>query len=316
MRTLHHRLAVHALSLFLLTASNFTASALQIEFLDIGDPTIDGQVVMNAEELASVDRAAALWEDVFTDDITVAITISMSLEESASTSTRNALPSGQTNSAIVTYQIDTIRQHLIREANAGFEFGESFVHQQLREVLTTYPPGPLSFPVNIPGSDPPISCPLLDRPVQPSEAWWLARLTNANAKALGLSAGPDAIIDNSSLPLPSFDSHIALTITIPSDGSVHRENLSDFLDFDQSDGIDFRKHDFTAVVAHEIGHALGYVSGSDQVSALRGSCLDDPVLLPQPYAMDLWRFRPNGPTHADRRREEAVWLWPRQVLRS
>ncbi len=66
------------------------------------------------------------------------------------------------------------------------------------------------------------------------------RMTRANAKALGLLAGDDAGNDAS--------------ITFNSEFNW---------DFDPSDGITANHFSFIAVAAHEIGHAMGFVSGVD-----------------------------------------------------
>jgi hypothetical protein len=66
-------------------------------------------------------------------------------------------------------------------------------------------------------------------------------LTNANAKALGL-------IGNSNQP----DAEITF-------------NKDLGFDFDRRDGINSNQYDFVGIAAHEIGHALGFVSGVDFV---------------------------------------------------
>ncbi|WP_411826572.1 NF038122 family metalloprotease [Luteolibacter sp. AS25] len=72
-------------------------------------------------------------------------------------------------------------------------------------------------------------------------------VNNANAKALGL-----------------------LGASSDSDGSI-AFNSAFTWDFDQSDGIDAGKQDFVGVTVHEIGHALGFVSGVDTVDFYHGS---------------------------------------------
>jgi len=66
------------------------------------------------------------------------------------------------------------------------------------------------------------------------------RLTLANARALGLFPAVDTSLDASI----SFSSNFAW-------------------DFDPSNGIDTSAFDFIGVATHEIGHALGFVSGVD-----------------------------------------------------
>jgi len=56
-------------------------------------------------------------------------------------------------------------------------------------------------------------------------------------------------------------------------------------DFDPRDGVDAGKFDFDAAAAHEIGHALGFVSGN-------GVLEDFPRSTPYFTVLDLFRFRP------------------------
>jgi len=66
------------------------------------------------------------------------------------------------------------------------------------------------------------------------------RMTNANAKALGLLAGNNTA----------------------SDASISFSNSFTW-DFDSSNGITAGAFDFVGIATHEIGHALGFVSGVD-----------------------------------------------------
>jgi hypothetical protein len=101
-------------------------------------------------------------------------------------------------------------------------------------------------------------------------------IATANAKALGLSPGNPVN--------PQANS---------ADGTVIFANAFDTsFDYDRSDGIASGKTDFVAVAAHEIGHALGFVSATD--------IADDPqnssIMVP-PTPLDIWRFTDTGGAH-------------------
>jgi hypothetical protein len=100
------------------------------------------------------------------------------------------------------------------------------------------------------------------------------RLTSANQKALGLKPGMAGG--------PGSDGTIFLNTT--KFGSY---------DFDPSDGIDMGKTDATAVIAHELGHALGFISGIDHVdfaSTTSTSVTMDKIFTP----LDLYRYSPDS----------------------
>ena len=89
-------------------------------------------------------------------------------------------------------------------------------------------------------------------------------VTGANAKALGFLAADDAGTEASI----KFNSDFAANF-----------------DFNRSDGVGAGKTDFVGVAAHEIGHALGFISGVDVVDAVSG-----PKLAPGESKTDLNGF--------------------------
>jgi hypothetical protein len=105
-------------------------------------------------------------------------------------------------------------------------------------------------------------------------------VTTADLKALGITT------DANGQPVD----------TGAADGSIRFS--SDFTwDFDPGDGINTGAIDFVGVAFHEIGHALGFVSGVDTVDYYSGRGPGAPVNL-NPYAifstLDLFRFSGNG----------------------
>ena len=89
-------------------------------------------------------------------------------------------------------------------------------------------------------------------------------LNRANAKALGLLA-PDAAGRDAAI---TFNSNFSF-------------------DFDPSDGVDDGKFDFVGIAAHEIGHALGFVSGNGAVNFNSPDALDAFAIV---TALDLFRY--------------------------
>ena len=103
-------------------------------------------------------------------------------------------------------------------------------------------------------------------------------LATANAKALGLSFGLD----------PTYGAALANN----ADATI-RYNLTYVSDFDinRGDGIDPAQYDFIGVAAHEIGHALGFLTLTDVQD-------NNPTFTLYPSTLDLWRFVQSGGVHA------------------
>ena len=98
--------------------------------------------------------------------------------------------------------------------------------------------------------------------------------TTATLRALALlDPVADAVGESSSFGLPP---------------SIAFNSALDY-DFDASDGIDPGKFDFQALVLHDIGHILGFVSFVGQAES-------DSSLEIEPSIFDLFRVRPTDPT--------------------
>ena len=91
-------------------------------------------------------------------------------------------------------------------------------------------------------------------------------VNTANAKALGLRAAND-----------------------PAQDGLIRFNSNVTFDFDQSDGITSGSFDFIGIAVHEIGHALGFVSGVDTVDGLSTTTTATTANTPFVNTLDLFR---------------------------
>ncbi|MBI1197474.1 MAG: PEP-CTERM sorting domain-containing protein [Phenylobacterium sp.] len=93
-------------------------------------------------------------------------------------------------------------------------------------------------------------------------------ITTANARALGVDLG----------------STVDATVQFSSDFAF---------DFDPNDGISAGTYDFIGVAIHEIGHALGFVSGADDFDYSDGFTGDVDSYW-WGYALDMFRYSDNG----------------------
>ena len=189
--------------------------------------------------IAAFEAAANYWESLFSDTVTVRIDVS--LENLAD----NVLGSTQIESGVVSYA--SVRDALEFDATStddttavsNLETGNAVA------MITNNPDvaGEQISRTNSVSDSDPINSKLA--------------VSQANLKALGFLAVPDSTKD--------------ATIKLNSDF------MFDF-DFDSSDGITDGDYDFIGIATHEIGHALGFISGvdaMDQVSEFKGPLRTD-----------------------------------------
>jgi hypothetical protein len=175
--------------------------------------------------LSGFNEAANFWMNRLTDDVTISLDIGFQ-------SFGNQII-GQTNSNTAVFLYSDFATALSGDATSAYDdiaIGSLACEDQGAGNCAR------SFLETEAGSD------VLDNDGTPDN--FGMSITQANAKALGLS------VDSWG---NSFND---------SDGSVNFS--SDFaFDFDSSDGIESGKMDFVGVAIHEIGHALGFMSGVD-----------------------------------------------------
>jgi hypothetical protein len=215
----------------------------------------------NAQADAGFAAASARWSAVFDDDITVNITAQF-----APLNPPNVI--GQTSVVDATYSYGTlVRPALVADATTADDASSTAALQAGASV---------NLLINRTSDNPNANkaTPYLDNDAGLNNN--VIRVTRANAKAIGLVAahatGSDATI--------SFNSAL------------------DF-DFNPADGIDNDKLDFIGVATHELGHALGFISGIETLDAL--TALFGPIFGDNEYnfvrTMDLFRFSPQSLAH-------------------
>jgi hypothetical protein len=180
---------------------------------------------MDANALAGFTQAGAIWSSLLGDNVNLSIDIGF-----------GALGSGnlaQAVSASQKYTYSNVRSALIADAKSANDTTATS-HLQSGPSLDLLINGTADSPKGWLSSKP-----YLDNNGSVNNT--TIEMTTANAKALGLGvsgSGPDASITFSS----------AFT-----------------WDFDRSNGIGSTSYDFVGVAVHEIGHALGFISGVDML---------------------------------------------------
>lgn len=182
------------------------------------------------QALAGFQEAAMFWENMFTDSVTVNLTVAFDslgsevLGNTSSTFTRQSYHNtGYQLVQDVTSQADAIAVSNLECVE--FEpsvCGITFLDTEQDENGNNF----------------------TEHDTDGSIDNTFLEMTQANAKALGFTS------DLFGNPFQSTDAQITFSNTFA-------------FDFDPTDGIDSDKWDFIGVAIHEIGHALGFTSGVD-----------------------------------------------------
>jgi hypothetical protein len=195
---------------------------------------------------AAFTQAAAVWSSVLADNVTVNLTVG--------TATLGDGILASASSTFVTYSYANTRTALVGDAVGGndsiavanLQAGPNL--KMLINGTRDNPNGPGSFTAYLDDNGAANTDIVLD-PVGRNNK--VISMTRANAKALGLGdSGLLATQYGLGCTNVACDGYIAF-------------NSSFSFDFDPSNGIGAGLFDFVGVAVHEIGHALGFVSGVD-----------------------------------------------------
>ena len=231
-----------------------SAQALTINLNDIG-----GVTDTSAE--TGFQEAASFWESMFTDSVTVNLDVGFrSLSPGVLEQTDSTLIQTQYADTLNAMQADATSASDI-EATTSLEKGTlDYLGVKTFDVI-----------INRTQDNPNgvfVAEPYLDNDFGYNNS--TNYMTSANAKALGLLAANDPLADGEI----SFNSDFAF-------------------DFNRGDGIAGGTIDFVGVAIHEIGHALGFVSGVDYLDSTsprlgEGGSGDDDEYLSS--TLDLFRY--------------------------
>ncbi len=199
------------------------------------------------EFIAGIQQAATLWESVIGDDVIIRINVGFAAGLGSVIAAANSTTMGLPYS--------DFRQALVLDANDGLDaMGNADGTPNEKTLMESLPANASSMRLRFFGR--PVDQPNIVALSGPFES--AIAFTSANGKALGL-------VDESGEPV------LDATITFN----------TDFTPVLNPNGpLDMNEYDIVAVMAHEMGHMLGFVSGVDQFGGLNNL----------PNALDIFRF--------------------------
>ncbi len=183
----------------------------------------------SAQAIAGFNAAAARWAAIFTDNVTIDLTVGTATLGAGILGQAGSIRSSFTYSAFKTALTGDITSATDATAVANLAAGAAL------PMMINY----TSDNPNGAGS----ATSYLDTTGANNTT---IRMTNANAKALGLTP----TLGTNTLCVGNCDAGIQFSDAFA-------------FDYDPSDGITAGQYDFVGVATHEIGHALGFISGVD-----------------------------------------------------